>query len=705
MATDINQIMQNSQAAINSAVETITETRKTQDLLQKHIEITDLKIAKHNTNTDAHPDIRATLSDMPAMILDPVIKGPSAVKTGVENSWTISATSMFPDVTIEKFIIHDDQGEKSEISAVDNSCTFSKTWTSDTDTQVYFTVKAIGNLKYVSRTVKQDVFVVQKIAPNLSKMETTLPKVVSAGQSYTFTVSKIYDDDGDFKHFTLTCDDSKITLPSEANTAMRLDTEYTLSVAADHVGPGEVKFKLKAVDQLDQASEVDLTARLNSMPVLSSMTHTVPPFVLKGSTVKVKFENITDPDKDTLTLAIASDNPGITFSKSEGIAIDEEIDLTTGDVAEGTTFNLTITATDEYKGVATQVIQSRINTPPDVSGLTTTYSAPAFIPGGTGTVTISGAIDVSAGQAITYNIRDARGKVTWGKTTGIAAGEAVNMTFAQAIERGSYSYNIEAVNTLGASTIKTVTLKINTLPNIQALQHTIPTEVVPGRKITCKALGAMDVDSEQTLKYTITTNTENVVLENATDIDAEALFSFTPPTAEQLARGENITLIISVSDGFEKVTKEVTAKQNKLPDISGITVTLPDEGNITAGPPHAIKITIPACEDVKTYKLVHTDSKLGFSKATGVIPGEEVTVRAFGITANEDLTFNIIGVDDLGEESLPKTITLHAKPWTVTKKPTITSPGKGAEVNANSGFTISFTGYEPQIWTADSNYP
>lgn len=58
MATDIQDLMAKAQQVINTNVETVKETRITQDTLQKNIEVTDRKIGIHNVDEQAHLNIR-----------------------------------------------------------------------------------------------------------------------------------------------------------------------------------------------------------------------------------------------------------------------------------------------------------------------------------------------------------------------------------------------------------------------------------------------------------------------------------------------------------------------------------------------------------------------------------------------------------------------------------------------------------------------
>lgn len=59
MATDIQDLMAKAQQVINTNVETVKETRITQDTLQKNIKITDEKIGIHNVDEQAHLNIRS----------------------------------------------------------------------------------------------------------------------------------------------------------------------------------------------------------------------------------------------------------------------------------------------------------------------------------------------------------------------------------------------------------------------------------------------------------------------------------------------------------------------------------------------------------------------------------------------------------------------------------------------------------------------
>ena len=705
MATDINQILKSAQDTINSAVEAITETRKTQDLLEENIHVTDTKIGIHNEDTTSHEDIRLRLEDMPAMIQDPVISGPNAVESGESNTWTMSASPVLPSVTVDKFLITDHLGNNYEIPASENTGTFRHAFTGDRNSPAYFTVKAKGTYNYLSKPIKHNLLITKHLPPDLSRMTTTIPETISSGNSYTFVVSNVTDLDDDFKHFLLTCSDSKITLPPEASTGMVLDREYNLSVQDGHYGPGNVTFTIEAFDTRDLSSTAQVTVKLNSLPDLTHLAHTIPTYLPRNASLPIRLQGGTDIDGDTITYGLSCNNPLITFVKNSGIAPSEDVVLKVGDIAPATSVTITVTATDQHGANVTKDVTCTINTPPDLSKLTVTLDKEVYLPGDRGTLTIAGATDIN-GQTITYTIKDTSGMVSFTKTTEITDGEEIAFTIDTHIPRGNYNFDIDAVDMVGSASTRTATIRTNTLPDLQSLQTTLPAEVVPGKKITCSVSGAVDADPNQPLRYTITSQTPNVVLENATDIEAQALFSLTAPTEEQLARGETITLRVTVSDGLETSHKDITTRQNTLPSVNDVAPTLPGGGNITAGAIHKATISFPASTDIVSYNLVEVSPLLIFDKTTGIKPNESVGVITKGVATPTVATFTIVGVDRYGELSAGKVISVTIQPWIVTAAPSITNPKEGAAMNdQKNGFTMTWSAYATMAWTGEGNYP
>ena len=67
MSTDLNKVLTSAQETIDKAVEAITETQKTQQLVTEDMRLADTKISEHNNSTkdSIHPDIREALSAIP----------------------------------------------------------------------------------------------------------------------------------------------------------------------------------------------------------------------------------------------------------------------------------------------------------------------------------------------------------------------------------------------------------------------------------------------------------------------------------------------------------------------------------------------------------------------------------------------------------------------------------------------------------------
>ena len=648
MPTDITQVITASQDAIDAAVATIRATQKTQQTLQENIRTTDKKVGIHNTSGECHEDIRQQLGDMPSMITDPVISGPTAVETGEENSWLLSAAGIIPTTQVLSFDVVDQHGVVYNVPANESGhATFTHTFIGSRNQQIKFTVKAKGTYSFVSKEVSYDLLITQHLPPDMSKLTHTFPPIISYGKTYPWKVDGIFDLDNDLKEINILPGNNKVTLSQKDNIVQGL--EYSLSVDPTYKGPDTFVAIIQAVDERGLINTHQIQMRVNSDPVVTGITHNIPTYLNKNSVSTVRVGNVIDPDDDVVTFSISSNNGNITFSKNENIALNEDFVITVGDIPLDTPYVLTLIFKDIYGGSTTKTISSKINTPPSIAGFVATQNS-RHVVGKTTKMSFAGATDAN-GETVIYNINNTYPDLVFSKTVGIAENEQVDVTVLPSAAHGAtYTLQIDAMDGSGGKTPVNVVIITNSLPVITNLSHNIPKYVAPGANYTWSVSGATDVDG-QSLKYTITSSNPNVTLTNATSISAGQQFTCVTPTEAQLARGESFPLTISVTDGLEVVESTINVYQNKKPDISGLIGVTPTRVIPNSTQNISFYGAVDPDGQALTYSIVDFDtSALAFSKATGIVDNEQVvmTVKSAAVRG-KTYEFTVRVIDPTGE--------------------------------------------------------
>ena len=714
--SDISNILKGSQDVIDAAVSTVTETRKTQEILKYNISITDQKVGDHNASPKSHEDIRIQLADVPKVITDPVISGPNSIETGTEGTWNL-ASSPSPlytgTISVTKFTVYDAKGQKiTEIPAAAGSANFVHTFTGERNEQTHFRVQAVGGITsapeaYNSNPTTKNITITQHLPPDMSGMSCTIPSIITEGHVYSFRIANIVDMDGDLENVTISCTDPHLTF---SETTIQLNTDYTLTVDKGYNGPADITITFTAHDTWGLSATKSIQVHLNAIPVVSGLGHTFPTYPNPNSSYTFKVFGATDPDGETenLTCKFSSKQP-ITFSKSEGVKLNEDVTAIIGDIAANTPITITATVVDPDDGQASATISSVINSVPVMTGFVATQQYTVWPLNVTGTISFAGATDLN-GEAIVYSlVNNYPSELTFSKTSGIAENEVINVTISSSAVRGqSYIIPVTATDASQGSATANITIKINSLPDVSNLACTLATYLVPGKMVEGSVSGATDVDG-QNVTYTVTSDNPNVILSNATNIAAGAAFSVTPPREADLARGDSFNLIFTVSDGFETSTRTIAYYQNRLVDTSSITTTLP--ASIQGGAEHAVRFTISGGSDADghafTYNITNLPARVTVSKSTGIAAGESINLTATKVATNTPMSFTITATDSLGEVSTTsKTISFTVAIITVTAPPTITSPVNGAELKYDDGVNMTWTKLATMIDTDNDHvYP
>jgi hypothetical protein len=201
--------------------------------------------------------------------------------------------------------------------------------------------------------------------------------------------------------------------------------------------------------------------------------------------------------------------------------------------------------------------------------------------------------------------------------------------------------------------------------------------------------GGTDIDSSQTLKYSISSDKSYITFSKSTDIVSGESFNITYSSAA--TRGETPTFTITVSDGLETASKNITTgKVNSLPDASAITTT-GLQTSVVGGTTYSFTITGSTDSDNQpiTYKIIG-GSGLNITPTVNIAPDANVTFNPTKVSTTTNITFTIYSVDSLGEQSATgKTFTVTVNPIIKTATPSIISPSSNAEITLPYTFQVS----------------
>ena len=674
MATDIQQLLARAQEVINTGVKTVKETRITQDILQKNIEVTDKKIGIHNVDEEAHPDIRERIEDIPILLGDPLITGPDAVENALEYSWTLFADLSGTSYTLANFIVTLPDGSFEYLTPNEgNSAVFTHTFYGKDGDHTSFGVKARASNAFTSTTVTKNLVITQHEPPVMDEMVWNFPDAINPGTTQNWSISGITDDDT-ITDISISCNNELVTI-SKTSGLNQNDT-YTITTDSSLRGQtGTVIFTVVVTDSYGYTSSRNLPVTINRPPVTNAINLDINGHLNSSTTETLRVSGVTDPDGGDVTYTVTSSIPQITFSKGSGIAMNEEININVGSVAAGTKYTLTFTFVDRHGGETTYTHSSTINTNPNLTKLT--CGIPNYIiPGKSYQFAISGGTD-DEGGTLAYTLSLSNNSIgTLSKSTGVANDEVVilntNKTYCNSNRGISFDLNITATDANNGSSATSFSRKINRLPVITnapyPVQNTggtiVDMHLRPGTTYKAVVSDVSDADSSgQTLTYTLTCDEPSISI-SKTGINT---WTFVTPGTGTLPRGSEFTVTATVSDGYESVSKSWDYAINRLPDISGATVDVVD--HLTAGDSITTSVQGITNQDTDDVTITISSNNPDVVISPSVVgPGDDFTINISpDATPGDGYTITYTVSDDSGETQTFTTV------GTINRLPVLTN--------------------------------
>lgn len=629
-----SELAKQSQEVINSAVAAVTTTKYTQTKLEQQMDYTDEAVGTHNYDGEAHPDIREQLS---RLFDPPTISGPNTVEYGEEATFEFSAVARVNFVKLEKFYVDFMDGSPREtiIANEEGPTLWKHTFYGERNSNIWFTVMAYGS-SFLSDKTKQDLLLTHHIAPDMSEMTTTLPEIVNHSQTYTFMYANVTDEDGDLATVDLSCASESLIFTETKN--LQPNQEYSFKVKENVVDAEDIIVTFTATDERGLKTTRAYSVHVNAVPVVGSITHTLPNRLTAGTTVMARFSGITDEDGDPedITYDITSSIPEITFGKTSGIHQNEDISvITSSDAVPGTPYTLSLTIHDADGAVTSYSLESAINILPRLDGLVTNQHDYMY-PGETQSYTFSGGVDADDNE-VTYGFEtDYPGIISFNKTTGVAANTPVAFTLGSGAVRGqAYTYRVTGTDKSGAVAKVTRTIRTNrkvTASQIVMTPDKFKHNTEPGQEYILTFTPDTDVDGH-VITYNLTSDDGKVTFSQQ---DANHI-SFTSPTEDSVPRGSSYTATLTADDGYEVVTKAITIQQNRVPvtdDFQLVTVKYLTAGAtnratvIGVNDPDKTKVFFKATPSIQSISIAdgEVDKTFDIVVAPDALPGQTFTI-------------------------------------------------------------------------------
>ena len=519
-----------------------------------------------------------------------------------------------------------------------------------------------------------------------------LPVIIQPNASYPVTLTGATEADaGQTLVYSIESDDPNVTFSKFSGIAA--GETFNVVVNSEVVRGSSPTFTVTVSDGLE-TSEKELTVTtVNVLPVVDSVSMNGIPAVVKPNSIHpVTLANATDADGQTLTYSIVSSDPKVTFSKTANIAAGESFNVVVSStITRNTTPTFTITVSDGLETSSKTITPMRVNRLPVSTGVDID-SLPGIIkPGTTYPVTLIGATEADAGQTLVYSIVSSDPKITFSKSTGLAAGESFNVIVDGTITRGTIPTLTVTVSDGLESVNKVFSKKINTKPvSTDVVLENLPEFLKPNTTYPVIVSGATEVDTEQNIQYSISVDNANITFSKATGLAENESFNII--VGSGIVRGATPTITVTASDGLETTSKAITTKVNRLPVATNVVMnSIP--AIVKPNSTHAVTLTGATEADggqTLVYSIVSSDPKITFSKATGLAAGESFNVIVDGtITRGTIPTFTVTVSDSL--ETATKTLT----PTKINQLPVATAVvmnGMPTRVLPTSTHAVTLTG-------------
>ena len=504
-------------------------------------------ISNHNVSVSAHADIRAAIETLSAEVSD----------AGIEAHISTHSESTEAHADIRQLI----QDRSSAVTSSAMASLSNHNNSSSAHTDIRSHIDSLG----------MEFQLVRNNASNIASLNELFSIVDVNGPSVSDLFSSLEDrlDNTDIQVLINKDDIENCELLISQHDTALLQHDTTLSDLNNRLVVNEIEIaSLKANSGIGDGGDIDL----------SEMICTVPQLVGVNKTYTFKITNVAVASGETLVFDLDPHLSGFTFSKTTGITLNENVQVTVpAGATAGAIKQFIVIAKYTVSGLLAQkFIVCKINTLPVTSNIVMNGIPAVVKPSGTYPVTLSGATDVD-GQTLTYSITSSDPKVTFSKTANIVAGESFNVIVTGATRGAAPTFTVTVSDGIATATKVLTPTKVNNLPVVtNVVINGLPAKPVGGVPYTINFTGATDADG-QALTYEIQSGYTGLTFSKTTGIAAGENITV---TATKVAALTNRTVNVKAKDtlGELSVDKALIVAVNPIVKTSAPTITYPTNG-------------------------------------------------------------------------------------------------------------------------------
>lgn len=664
--TEIHQdLMENLQDAIDkllAANESVAEARN--DLVD------------HNTDGTAHPDIRT-------MIQESAGTSSSAVDERISQHNT--STTSHPDIrTLIEEVRNDTSAASALITKLVSEHNLDKAAHADIREAINAINTQLGglNLTEVNQQLQEVVAQIQgDINTAITELQNVDARHDSEIQANRTSINKLEQ-----RIVNITND---ITILANSNVSHR----------------DELDQLLLRTHNIEREEHLGLEQWDENGPNLVDFTCTLPTYVNNSQEVKFYFTGATGHEEaNELTLEITQGLGDYSIGKLTGIALDEELTMTVGTTnTPGQILDFLVGITDTVTSVTSYRVFSVMIARPLSEG---NISLPGLLdlggvePGQVIDFQVSNLLDDGSGR-YTYELNAEQSGITFTpKTVGITEDDELQAKIPdEAVRDSDLHFTLTVVDSLGSRTEIKAYVHVNPLPTLDDFTHNIPAKVIPNREYAIKFSGVTSAQGNNAT-YSVSCADEGITFSKASGILTNENVQM--QIGATAVRGKDYTITItSLDENGIELTTTATVHVNMLPTADSIAATLED--TYRGGQTLTFKINGGEDPDggtrsVASYTIDPGSSSFVFSKTSGIIADEDITVTLPKVADDSLRTFVINAIDDMGETSAEgHTVEITVTPIYVASAPRITAPLNSATLKYEDGVTVNITPFEYTI--------
>lgn len=281
------------------------------------------------------------------------------------------------------------------------------------------------------------------------------PVAPSIAKNYAFTAAT--DPDGGVLTYS-------IAPGSMVGCTVTIDSATKKGVfTATGVAGSNASFTIRATNVSGYSDKTFTTVIAAQINISNLIASALPSFVKPNGIYSISFSGATSTNGAITYTVIPKSGSVITFTAGSNMGAGQICNMSIpSNAPRGSVQTMVVTATDAAGVTATKEFTTTVNRLPVITNMVTTLAA--AVNGGTTTpFSISGANDTDVGQTLSYGIQNvSSSKVSFSKTSGITAGESINMIAGKVPTTTTVTFDVIVTDSIGeSSVIKTFSVTIN----------------------------------------------------------------------------------------------------------------------------------------------------------------------------------------------------------------------------------------------------